>query len=361
MIAESVEKALRPDGGLESVQMVSVTNDPDNFLADIGHKSRLMREGYAAGKAGARPDLRPYGLLFTGMGGSGATANLVKDACTRAMDLPFTIVQHYQIPHHVKPGWHTLALSYSGNTEETLQVTRDALERGVDVTAFTTGGQLGAIADDVVQQPTGYHPRVALAHPWFSVLGFLEGSGILDETVPIDAAAAAVEAVDAACGIDVPEEHNEAKQLARKIVDKIPQIYATPAFLGSALFMRCQLNENAKKIAGVELIPECNHNDLMGWAQDPNSKHFTVVVMSHAEQNPQMQKRIDFMDHWYTEHGIPFHHHTFRPVHTFQDHIIAQAEAVQFADYVSYYVSQLRGIDPSEIRAINALKQHLST
>ncbi len=338
---------------------IPITNDPHNFLADIQKKSTLIRDGFAAGMAAAQPHLRPYGLLFAGMGGSGATANLVRDACTRAMDLPFTIVQHYQIPHHVRPGWHTLALSYSGNTEETLQVAEDSRERGVGVTAFTTGGELEGLGDHVVRQPTGFHPRVALAHPWFSVLGFLEGSGILEEATPVEAAALAVEEMDAMCGPDVPEERNEAKQLARKLVHRIPQIYATPAFQDSAMYFRCMMNENAKKIAAVDLIPECNHNDLNGWADDPNNKHYTVLVLSHAEQNPQMAKRIAFMRQWYEDNGIDWHHHEFAPIHSYADHVIEQARAVQFADYVSYYVSQLRGIDPSEIRAINALKAYL--
>ncbi len=338
---------------------IPITNDPANFMADIHRKGELIRDGFAAGMAAAQPHLRPYGLLFAGMGGSGAIANLVRDACTRAMDQPFTIVQHYQIPHHVRAGWHTLALSYSGNTEETLQVAADSKERGVDVTAFTTGGELEGLADHVVKQPTGYHPRIAFAHPWFSVLGFLEGSGILEEETPVEAAAQAVEEVNQLCGPDVPFEHNEAKQLARLLVDKIPQIYATPAFQGIAMFLRCQLNENAKKIAGVDLIPECNHNDLNGWADDPNNKHFTVLVLSHAEQNPQMAKRIEFMRRWYEENDIDWHHHEFEPIHSYADHVVEQARAVQFADYVSFYVSQLRGIDPASIKAINALKAYL--
>ncbi len=337
---------------------IPIVNDPNDFLGAIQDKANLIRRGHEVGMDHSE-EISPRGLLFAGMGGSGATANLVRDACTRAINIPFTIVQHYQIPHHVKRRWHALALSYSGNTEETLSVARAAKERGVGLTGFTTGGELANIADHIVPQPAGYHPRVALAHPWFSVLGFLEGSNILNEPTPVDQAAQAVEEMDALCKPEIPEADNEAKQLARKLVDKIPQIYATPAFFGSALFMRCQLNENAKKIAGVELIPECNHNDLMGWADDPNNKHFTVLCMSHAEQNPEIMKRIDFMADWYQEHDIPWHHHMFAPIHTFEEHVVEQARAIQFADYVSYYVAQLRGIDPSEIRAINALKAHL--
>lgn len=337
---------------------VSLAADSEDFLRFIRQKASLIRDGYSVGREHAEP-LDPDGLLFAGMGGSGATANLIRDACTRAMDLPFSIVQHYQIPHHVQAGWRTIALSYSGNTEETLQVARDSRARAVPVTAFTTGGALRAAADTIVPQPAGFQPRVALAHPWFSVLGYLEGSGILKESVPVEEAADAVEEMNDACAPEVPEAENEAKQAARRLVTKIPQLYATPAFYGAAAYFRAMLNENAKKIAGLELIPECNHNDLMGWGSDPNREHFTVMVLSHGEQNPEIQKRIAFMAEQYQAWGIDWHHHTFAPIHSFAEHVVEQARAVQFSDYVSFYVAMMRGVDPAQIQAITALKSAL--
>lgn len=337
---------------------VSLGHDSQDLLGDIRRKAELIRSGYRVGFAAAEP-MNPEGLLFAGMGGSGATANLVRDACTRAMHTPFSIVQHYQIPNHVKKSWRVLALSYSGNTEEVLSVVKDARLRRIPVTAFTTGGELAQYGDSVVRQPDGFQPRVALAHPWFSVLGYLEGSGILMEKVPVEEAARAVEAMDAVCAPDVPESENEAKQVARRLVEKIPQIYATPAFYGVGAYLRAMLNENAKKIAGLELIPECNHNDLMGWGSDEARRHFTCLTLSHGFQNPEIQKRIQFMEQRYRDWGIDWHHHQFDPIDGFASHVVEQAKAIQFADYVSFYVAMLRGVDPAHITAITALKEFL--
>ncbi|MGB1586996.1 MAG: SIS domain-containing protein [Thermoplasmatota archaeon] len=337
---------------------ITTDYDTQDFLGDIRRKPDLIRSGYAVGIEAAHP-MEATGLLFAGMGGSGATANLVRDACTRAMHMPFSIVQHYQIPNHVKKSWRVLALSYSGNTEEVLSVVQDARRRQIPVTAFTTGGELQEHADVMIRQPDGFQPRVALAHPWFSVLGYLEGSGVLTEKVPVEAAARGVEAMDALCGPEVPEERNEAKQVARRLADKIPQIYATPAFYGVGAYLRAMLNENAKKIAGLELIPECNHNDLMGWGSDEARHHFTCLTLSHGFQNPEIQKRIQFMEQRYMDWGIDWHHHQFDPIGGFASHVIEQAKAIQFADYVSFYVAMLRGVDPAHITAITALKEFL--
>ena len=329
------------------------------FLQGIASKAQLIRAGHQAGIAQARPDLRPSGLLFAGMGGSGAAAMLVRDAASCVLEKPYTITQHHGVPHHVKSDWHVLAVSYSGETEETIAAVREAGRRGCGVTAFSTGGTLATLADGHVTQPTGYMPRVALAHAWFSVLGFLEGSGMLAERVPVKEAMAAVREVDLACGPEVPEAQNEAKQLARRLHERIPQIYATPAFAGIGTFFAALLNENAKKIADVDEIPECNHNAFTGWSGDANRKHFTVLVLSGKGQDPELARRIDFMRERYTKWGVPWDHREFAATGTFAEHVVEQARALQLLDYASYYTALLRGVDPAEIEAVTDLKHFL--
>ncbi len=334
--------------------------DRDGFLPDIQAKDRFMTQGYEAGFDNAPAGLQARGLLFAGMGFSGVSANLVRDAATRSLDTPFSIVKHYQFPHHVKSDWHTLAVSYSGETEETLNVARESLRRGVPMTAFTTGGTLAELATRTVPQPAGHQPRAALAYTWFSLLGFLHGSGLLKEKVPVEDAVAAVHEVDEACGPHVPEAQNEAKQLARKLWNPIPQIYATPAFFGVGLHFRGMINENAKKIAHVELVPECNHNDITGWGgDDRNRQHFTILALSHGEQNPEIRKRLQWMEDQYRSWGLAWHHKVMRPVHSFRQHVVEQARAIQFLDYTSFYTAMLREQDPSEIKLIRGLKSFL--
>jgi glucose/mannose-6-phosphate isomerase len=334
--------------------------DPEGFLPAIQGKASLLQEGHAAGRKAGVAGLQADGLLFAGMGFSGMCANLVKDAATRALDLPFTIVKHYQFPRHVKKGWHVLAISYSGETEETLAVVQAARERGVGVTGFSTGGALSRMVDRVVPQPPGYQPRAAFGYSWFSVLGFLEASGLLKDKVPVAECVEAVREVDASCGPDVPLAGNEAKQLARRIWRPIPKIYATPSFYGVGLHFRGMLNENAKKIADVDLVPESNHNDLTGWGGDTeNRRHFAVLCLSHAGQNPQLRKRLTYMEERYRGWGVPWTNLTSDPIETFRGHVVEQARALQFLDYTSVYVAALKGEDPADIREIKALKAHL--
>jgi hypothetical protein len=56
---------------------------------------------------------------------------------------------------------------------------------------------------------------------------------------------------------------------------------------------------------------------------------------------------------------VPWHNKTFHGLHSFREHVIEQARAVQFFDYVSVYVAALRGQDPANIKDIAALKAFL--
>ena len=217
------------------------------------------------------------------------------------------------------------------------------------------------MANRTVVQPRGYQPRVALAHAWFSVLGFLEGSGLLDQKVPVAAASAAIREVDAACGPNVPENRNEAKQLARLLHDSIPQIYTTPAFAGVGTIFASLMNENAKKIADVDEIPECNHNALVGWSGDPRRRDFTVLVLSDRGARAEISRRIEYMRASYASWGVPWHERAFAPTDSFAKHVVEQARALQILDYASYYTAVLRGVDPAEINAVVGLKAFLRT
>jgi hypothetical protein len=107
----------------------------------------------------------------------------------------------------------------------------------------------------------------------------------------------------------------------------------------------------------VDLVPESNHNDLTGWGGDTeNRRHFAVLCLSHASQNPELRQRLEFMELRYRRWGVPWTNLQSGPIESFADHVVEQARAIQFLDYTSVYVAALRGQDPAEISEIRALK-----
>lgn len=332
--------------------------DSEGFLDTMPQKGELIRQGHAAGRDAAVP-LDADGIAFLGMGFSGLAGDLVHDALGRATDWPLMSVKHYKLPRQVRRDWHVLSISHSGNTEETLALTEQALERGCGVTAFTVGGALENACSHIVRQPGHLQPRAATGHTWASLLGFLEGAGVTGR-IPVDGMRKAVASVDRTNGIHVPYEENQAMQWAATLRDRVPMVYSTPAFATVGRAFRGLLNENAKKIAHDLVLPEANHNDLTAWS-DPNRSQYAVACLHHAEQHPQLAKRITYMRERYGAWGLPWLDHMSPAIHTFEDHVIEQARAKQFLEYVSIYTALMRQQDPADITEIKALKASLAS
>lgn len=329
-----------------------------SFTDWLSQKPDLMRNGLAAGRRTAlAPDIR--GVVVAGMGGSGSAGRLVRDAVAEEIKVPLLVVQDGRLPGCVDDRWVALALSYSGETEETLAVARAAGRRGAEVVGFSTGGALANIADVHIRQPSGYAPRAALGFMWMSVLGVLERSGLLDGKVPIEAAVAAVHEVDRSCAPHSDDASDPALTLAAALRDRIPCIYATPGLEGVARFMAALLNENAKRIAFDKPLPEANHNDLVGWCADPLQRHLAAVVLRDAEADDEMTRRLAYMRTCYQERDIPWHEVPLGPLEDMQARIVAQAQAIQLAERVSLRLADGAGVDPGDIAPIDGLKRAL--
>src|SRR3989344_5840205 len=75
-------------------------------------------------------------ILVIGMGGSGITGDIIRDCCELRVD----VCRDYKLPK-CDPETLVIAISYSGNTEETLSSFTQAL--GLKNTlAITSGGKL---------------------------------------------------------------------------------------------------------------------------------------------------------------------------------------------------------------------------
>lgn len=329
------------------------------FLAGIQNKADLLEAGYGSGLAAPAPTEPPEALLLTGMGGSGAVGRLLQDAGKHRLRTPMHLVRDHDLPTFVQAGTHVLGFSHSGDTEETLSVVAEAQKRGCPVTVFTTGGRLGQMVDDPILQPGGMAPRVALAHVWGSALGFLVRAGVLTEDPGIRRAAAAVRAVDASCDPQVPETENPAKLLARGIEHRVPQIYTTPSFEAVGDFFAALLNENAKRIAHVATVPECNHNALTGWSGDAMRRRYAAVVLQKQDESTSIARRLEYMAKRHEAWDVPWYVYPSGPIRSLGDHVVEQAAGLQFLDYVSFYAAMLQDVDPAEIKEVQGLKAHL--
>src|SRR5262245_2387804 len=81
-------------------------------------------------------------VLVSGMGGSGISGDVLAAVAGGVCPVPIVVHKDYEVPGFVGPRTLVLAVSCSGNTEETVTVAEAAVAAGASVVAVSQGGKL---------------------------------------------------------------------------------------------------------------------------------------------------------------------------------------------------------------------------
>lgn len=306
---------------------------------------------------------RPQRVLIVGMGGSAIGGDVVRAALADELTAPLEVIRGYGLPGGVDGESFVCAVSYSGNTEETLTAYRLALSRGARTAVIATGGQLADEARrakaPVVTVPSGLAPRAALGYLLFALLGVLRrvgaiavGDGLLEESIGHQ------EAAERKFGISVPAAANPAKRIAGDLLNRFPIIYGGTAALAVAAYRwRTQLNENAKVLASHHRLPELNHNEVVGWDLPADqAKQTAVVLLRSATEDARTRIRAQFTADLVRSRAGAFHEALCGGGHA----LLQTLEGIVLGDFVSLYLAALRQVDPYPVATIDALKRTLA-
>lgn len=304
---------------------------------------------------------QPTSVLLTGLGGSAAGGDLIGGLMAVQGKVPFLVNREYSVPSFVTAETLVFAVSYSGNTEETLAAYDDAKAKGANIIAVTSGGQLAerARADGfpVVIVPGGQPPRTATGYMLVPVLYALEKQGL----VPSQDYAAAfdtVKAVQDECGLDMPTSNNPAKRLAKTLSGKVAVLYGLGAWqYAIAQRWRAQINENAKELVTTHFFPELCHNEILGWqgSAEQGVTEWVTVLLEGGDETKRQLSRVDISC------GLIGESTTFHRVKAKGDTTLARILSLShIGDYVSIYLAALAGRDPGEIGRIDSLKNALA-
>src|SRR3989344_95087 len=105
-------------------------------------------------------------IVVAGMGGSAVGGDLLRLYMSESK-IPVFVVRDYKVPNFVDENTLFFAVSYSGNTEETIAAFDDAQRKKAKIIAVTSGGQLASKAKKVIKIPLGLQPRAALGYLFF--------------------------------------------------------------------------------------------------------------------------------------------------------------------------------------------------
>jgi glucose/mannose-6-phosphate isomerase len=302
-------------------------------------------------------------IIFTGMGGSAISGDIIQSYLREKLNIPIIVNRTYDLPKWANKHTLVIAQSYSGNTEETLSSFKLAHQKSCPLISISSGGKLKEYCQrretPFIQIPSGYPPRAATGYLLFCGLFSLKASGILQTQIDVDINETIQDLKDMRKKIhkDVPLTENCAKQLAIQIGENIPQIYGWGPYGPIAKRWATQFNENSKLIARYDTVPECNHNDIVGWAGHPTAaQNFTCILLRDPKlETIQMKARLEFMKRLLQEisSGVI-------EVEAQGKSILAKMMHLMYlGDYISCYTAVQRHIDPSPVAIITQLKEAL--
>ncbi len=329
---------------ISPMQMLSLIEAFPQQLADaieIARNSNLRALKHA-----------PQHVVISGLGGSGIGGSIVAELVAHEGKIPVHVCKEYHLPAWVNENSLVILSSYSGDTEETLSTFHLALERKAQIICISSGGTISKLAQenglDLIQIPGGNPPRACLGYSLVQLLGIFERYGWLEN---------ALEAVENARKHMVEKRtsyEREAEAVAKAISFSTPVIYTCAGYEGIAIRFRQQLNENAKMLCWHQVIPEMNHNELVGWA-DKNPK-VAAMFFRNDDDFYRSAKRMDICLTIISSKAGKY----LEVNSVGNNRLERMLYWIHLGDWISWYCSVERSVDAMEINVINRLKAELA-
>jgi glucose/mannose-6-phosphate isomerase len=292
-------------------------------------------------------------VVISGLGGSGIGGTIIRDLSSTFSTVPVIVNKEYSIPAFVGADTLFIASSYSGDTEETIAATQLAIQKKAHIICITSGGKLAEMAKTnqlgLLQIPGGSPPRANLGYSLTQLILIFSAAGLLPKE-STDRLKATIAFLDK----NENSIRERATELAKQLHKKRVIIYSDATHEGVSVRFRQQLNENSKMLCWHHVIPEMNHNELVGWTEKADD--YAVVFIRNHSDHKRNQVRMDInkgivadyaptvMEIW--GEGNNEIEKTFYMIH--------------LVDWVSYFLAELKGVDIMDIKVIDFLKKKLS-
>ena len=308
---------------------INIVDDTHNFLTMLETKIDIDRNSYE------------NKVLISGMGGSGIGGRIMETLANYIDIVEIFAWNNYGIPAWMTSNDNVICISYSGNTAETISAAKKSHEIGCQIEIITTGGKLGELADEHNWNKTiiesGHQPRAALPlllKPLLYKLNFPNIEEVIKE---------------------VSEQNYQKEQIediATKLSGIIPCIYTEPSLEPVGYRWRCQIQENAKQLAFHHVVPEMNHNEIVGWTN--SNPNMVPVLIRKIDEKDEIKNRFEALKNTAWK-GI-------KVVEIFakcKNHLSKMLETIYIGDMTSVKLAELNRVDPTPVKVIENLKNEL--
>ncbi|MBN1502785.1 bifunctional phosphoglucose/phosphomannose isomerase [Candidatus Woesearchaeota archaeon] len=288
-------------------------------------------------------------IFICGMGGSAFSGDLLK-CYLQNFKIPVFINKNYSLPKYVNSKTLLFAVSYSGNTEETISQYREGIRRKAKIVSISSGGKLKELAamnkNPHVLVPKGIQPRLSTPFLFVPMLTVLQNIKLIPNQKKL-----LLDSIDA---LENPIIKDRAQELASKIKNKIPIIYSSDRIYCIAEKWKCDINENAKTPAFYNLFPEFNHNEINGYVNLVGT--YFAILIRDLDDHERVKKRIGIIKKLILSKGVEVTEIAI----TGNSYLIRLLSGIYMGLWVSYHLALEYNVDPTPVEIIEDLKKELA-
>jgi glucose/mannose-6-phosphate isomerase len=289
-------------------------------------------------------------FIAAGMGGSHLAVDILN-----SYDSSFDILVHKNyglpsLPEEVLKQSLIILNSYSGDTEEVIDSFYLALKRKLKMVSITYDGKLLELSKEYnvpfVKLPEPkVQPRLALGFHTKALLKILNKEKEIKEITEL-------------VYLLKPEEFEEqGRDLAQKIKNKIPIIYASEKNQAIAYIWKIKFNETSKIPAFYNIFPELNHNEMTGFDVRESTKslsqNFIFLLLFDEEDHPKIQKRMTILKNLYEGRNLKVEVLKLEGQNKF--HKIFSS--LVLADWTSFLLAKEYKVEPEEVPMVEEFKK----
>ncbi len=292
-------------------------------------------------------------IVVSGLGGSGIGGSILAETVLFDCIVPITINKNYFLPSFANKNTLVIISSYSGNTEETLHAMEMAINQKCQIVCITSGGQVAELAKqhnlDLIIIPGGQPPRSSAGYSLVQLFHIVQFNDLVKENY-----LAQISQSITLLNNSKKDIQQEAQIIAKKLTNKLPVIYSLGQTEGVVVRLRQQINENSKMLCWHHVLPEMNHNELVGWTEKNNN--LIVIVFKTSFDYNRTEGRYQICKPIFEKFSSDVIEITAQGKTLLEQNIYL----IHIGDWISCYIADNKNIDATEVNIINHLKESLS-
>lgn len=285
-------------------------------------------------------------IIIAGMGGSALAGGFLKMLIPQ---INIRIHRNYGLPYGTNKDTLVVAISYSGNTEETIDALETARKNKTALAVIATGGRLLHLAKQLripyIEIPNiGIQPRMATGFI-LKALAHLVNEKSLERN--LEKTGRSIKPTNLA---------QRGTELARKLKNSVPIIYSSEANKSIARTLKIKFNETGKIPAFYNVLPELNHNEMTGYDSNQKtralSKNFAFILLQDKNDAPRIKKRMSVLKKILEQKKlqtltIPFTSRFLQSIF----------ETILIGDWAAYYLAKIHGADSENVPLVEKFKK----